>query len=122
MHRCSCTPRASYDRGELTLSAGRREGPEWPNVDLARAEIVDLTHAFDAATPYWPNAASGFELRTIHAGPTPGGWYYSAHAFCAPEHGGTHVDAPIHFAEGREAVDAVTLERLARSSPCGLLR
>jgi len=98
---------------DVPFSAIEPSAPPRPPVDLAGAEIVDLTHAFDAATLYWPNAASGFELTTIHAGPTAGGWYYAAHSFCAPEHGGTHLDAPIHFAEGQETVDAVPLARLA---------
>src|SRR5262245_14378191 len=43
---------------------------------------------------------------------TPGGYWYAASEFCAAEHGGTHMDAPIHFAEGRWAADQVPLDRL----------
>src|SRR5206468_3292056 len=32
--------------------------------------------------------------------------------FSASEHGGTHIDAPIHFGEGRSAVDQIPVERL----------
>jgi kynurenine formamidase len=95
--------------------AARREGvtPKAATVfDLAQARIVDLTHAFDAATPYWPTAPTGFELTTIHKGRTPDGYFYSAFSFCAPEHGGTHLDAPFHFAEGGLAADAVPLRQL----------
>ena len=81
-------------------------------LDLAAYRIVDLTHAFDARTLYWPTSPSGFRLDTLAAGMTPGGWYYSANAFHAPEHGGTHLDAPIHFAEGHATTDRVALERL----------
>jgi kynurenine formamidase len=45
-------------------------------------------------------------------GETPGGYFYSANAFAAPEHGGTHLDAPIHFAAGRHTADRIPLERL----------
>jgi kynurenine formamidase len=83
-----------------------------PAPDLARYRMVDLTHAFDARTPYWPTSPSGFRLDTLSAGRTPGGWYYSANAFSAPEHGGTHLDAPIHFGEGKATADRVALERL----------
>jgi kynurenine formamidase len=80
--------------------------------DLARARIVDLTHTFDDRAPYWPTATTGFELKTVHKGRTPGGYFYSAYSFCAPEHGGTHMDAPVHFAEGGRAADEVPLAQL----------
>lgn len=83
-----------------------------PLIDLDRAEIVDLTHAFDQQTLYWPNAPSNFELKQLSYGPTPGGYFYSANAFCAPEHGGTHLDAPIHFAEGKKTADQIPLRQL----------
>jgi len=73
---------------------------------------VDLSHGFDGRTLYWPTAPSGFQLTTIHRGKVPAGFFYSSNSFCAPEHGGTHLDAPVHFAEGRQAVDEVPLERL----------
>ena len=81
-------------------------------IDLKTARVVDLTHPFDEKTPYWPTAPSGFELKRLHYGPTDAGYFYSANSFCAPEHGGTHLDAPIHFAEGKPAVDQIPLERL----------
>lgn len=87
------------DRSETTL-------------DLARYRMVDLTHAFDAQTLYWPTSPSGFELDRLAHGPTPGGWFYSAGAFSAPEHGGTHLDAPIHFAEGKQTAEQIPLDRL----------
>ena len=83
-----------------------------PAIDLSAYRVVDLTHAFDVRTPYWPTATSGFRLDTVSAGPTPGGYYYSAYAYAAPEHGGTHLDAPVHFAEGGASADRVPLERL----------
>ncbi len=82
------------------------------SIDLARAEVIDLTHPFDERTIYWPTSPSGFELKRLHAGKTEAGFYYAANAFSAPEHGGTHFDAPIHFAEGREAADQVAARRL----------
>ena len=73
--------------------------------------LVDLTHAFDADTIYWPTE-EGFVLERGPAGVTPGGYYYEAHRFRAAEHGGTHLDAPIHFAAGHQTTDAIPLERL----------
>ena len=99
----------------LAQSAPTREAggvPPAQAVDLSRDRIVDLTHPFNARTPYWPTSPSGFRLDTLAAGETPGGYYYSAYAYSAPEHGGTHLDAPVHFAEGRASADQVPLERL----------
>jgi len=81
-------------------------------VDLRTARVVDLTHPFDEKTIYWPTAPSVFELKRLHFGPTEAGYFYSANSFCTPEHGGTHLDAPIHFAEGKPSVDQVPLEKL----------
>jgi len=78
---------------------------------LDATKMVDLTHPFDANTIYWPTAR-GFRLETVAHGQTPGGYWYAANDFCAAEHGGTHLDAPIHFAEGRWTADEIPLGRL----------
>src|SRR5262249_38528324 len=80
-------------------------------LDAETAQLVDLTHPFDETTIYWPTARR-FELDPVAHGITPGGWWYAANDFCAAEHGGTHLDAPIHFAEGGWTADQVPLERL----------
>lgn len=87
------------------------ESPDLTSL-MAGATWVDLTHAFDANTIYWPNNPTGFELDTQFNGMTPGGWYYSSNAMSAPEHGGTHMDAPVHFAAGKHTSDQVPLEQL----------
>ena len=80
-------------------------------VDLQSGRWVDLSHAYDAQTPYWPTAA-GFQFDTVFEGMTDKGYYYSAYSFSSAEHGGTHIDAPIHFAKGRQTVDQIPLDRL----------
>ncbi len=77
-----------------------------------RRRVVDLTHAFDAETLYWPTSPSRFSWRRLAWGDTEGGWFYASGAFSSPEHGGTHLDAPVHFAKGRQTVDAIPVERL----------
>ncbi len=89
---------------------------EAQKVGLRTARVVDLTHTFDDKTIYWPTSPSGFELKRLHFGPSDAGYFYSANTFCAPEHGGTHLDAPIHFSERGPAVDQVPLERLIASA------
>lgn len=80
-------------------------------LDLDAAGLVDLTHPFDQQTIYWPTAHP-FRLEPVASGITPGGWWYAANDFCAAEHGGTHMDAPIHFAAGGWTTDQVPLSRL----------
>lgn len=82
-----------------------------PAPALEHRTVVDLTHAFDADTVYWPTA-EGFRLHVDSKGWTERGYYYEANSFCTAEHGGTHLDAPVHFGEGRHAVDEVETERL----------
>lgn len=80
-------------------------------VDLTRYRVVDLTHAFNARTLYWPTATTGFRLDQLAYGPTPGGWFYSSYAYAAPEHGGTHLDAPIHFAKDGLTADRIPVDQ-----------
>jgi kynurenine formamidase len=74
-------------------------------------KIVDLTHPFDEKTIFWPTE-EGFVLEKEFEGLTEKGYYYTANKFRTAEHGGTHIDAPIHFAKGRHTVDEIPLEQL----------
>lgn len=77
----------------------------------AQGRIVDLSYPFDEKTVYWPTAES-FHLEKDFEGVTEAGFYYSAYRYAAAEHGGTHIDAPVHFAKGRHSVDQIPLEQL----------
>jgi kynurenine formamidase len=79
---------------------------------LSRATWVDLTYAFDSTTIYWPTAKP-FRLEVVSAQRTPAGYYYAANNFAAAEHGGTHLDSPVHFAEGKHTTDQIPLTQLA---------
>ena len=94
------------DDAQPQLSAGSAAGP-----DFSGGRWVDLTYPFSAETVYWPTSA-GFQLDTVAWGDTEGGYFYSAFEFSTAEHGGTHLDAPIHFAAGRLRADEIPLERL----------
>lgn len=76
---------------------------------LSSGHWIDLTYAFSSETLYWPNNLSGFKLDTQVNGITPAGFYYSSNSFSAPEHGGTHLDAPIHFAQGHQTAEQIPL-------------
>ena len=75
------------------------------------AAWVDLTHSFDQQAIYWPTAEP-FKLTKVADGVTPKGYYYAANNFSAAEHGGTHLDAPVHFAAGKHTTDAIPLGKL----------
>lgn len=92
------------------LAAAHVAGMQIPDVGSQR--VVDLTHAFNAKTVYWPTAPSRFVLERLAYGPTPGGYFYSAYSLSTPEHGGTHLDAPAHFAANGRTAEQIPLEQL----------
>ncbi|GJM23287.1 MAG: cyclase [Planctomycetota bacterium] len=82
-------------------------GPGFPT----RGRWIDMSHTYDASTIYWPTS-DPFELEVVSHGYTDQGFFYAANAFRTAEHGGTHLDAPIHFAEGKRAVDELPIDQL----------
>jgi kynurenine formamidase len=81
------------------------------NANPFGGRVIDLTYAFGEDTLYWPTAER-FKLETDFEGTTDKGFYYSAFRYTAAEHGGTHLDAPMHFAKGHYSVDQIPLEQL----------
>ena len=81
------------------------------DLSFPEGKWIDLSHDFSAETPYWPTA-EGFKLEAEFKGMTDKGYYYTANRYAASEHGGTHLDAPIHFAEGRQTADQIPLDTL----------
>lgn len=81
-------------------------------LDLEGYDLVDLTHAYDEHTVFWPSGPAHFELQRLAYGETEAGFFYAANSFCTPEHGGTHLDAPIHFARDGQTAERVPLGRL----------
>jgi len=72
-------------------------------------KLVDLTHNFDNTTHYWV-AAQKFLLTEIFRGRNNKGFWYEANELQTAEHGGTHLDAPCHFAEAAWTVDQIPVE------------
>ncbi|WP_281558018.1 cyclase family protein [Thalassomonas sp. RHCl1] len=79
--------------------------------DFTSGKWLDLTHEFNEQSIYWPTAEP-FKKTTVFEGQTPGGFYYSAYNFAAAEHGGTHLDSPVHFYQGQQSVEQIPLEQL----------
>ena len=102
-------------------SAEREKQRETATTDRAKRQadrhgtlsgkFIDLTHAYGETTIYW-STADGFHLRKDAAGVTEKGYYYAANTFTTAEHGGTHIDAPIHFFADRRTVDQIPLQQL----------
>lgn len=97
----------------LTTSACQLAEPDYTSLfDGSGGRWVDLTHPYSESTIYWPTDTIGFVLDEQSYGITDGGWFYASYEFRSAEHGGTHLDAPIHFAEGRLTVDEIPLSGL----------
>lgn len=97
---------ASFMLGAGCVADRQHSGGTWE-----QSRIVDLTHSFGSDTIVWPTEQD-FKLIVQHAEHTPGGYYYASNRIEMPEHGGTHIDAPIHFAEGKQTLDQIPMEHL----------
>ncbi len=98
---CNTTPTEKSDSSSADL--------------LSKSKIIDLTHEFSEETVYWVTAKE-FELDVVAKGQTENGFFYAANNFATAEHGGTHIDAPIHFAENGQSVEQIPLENLLGSA------
>ena len=78
---------------------------------FAGGKWIDLTHDFSTNTLYWPTAQP-FTLETEFHAHTDKGYFYAANRYSASEHDGTHIDAPIHFAEHGKTLDQLTVDQL----------
>lgn len=84
----------------------RPDSPSWE-----QSRLIDLTHSFGADTIVWPTEQD-FRLVLQQAGETPAGYYYASNRLEMAEHGGTHIDAPIHFSKDGQTLDQVPIEHL----------
>ena len=78
---------------------------------IDKSKLADLTYSYNEKTIYWPNA-KGFVHRKDSWKVTPGGYWYAAGGFSADEHGGTHIDSPIHFGPGKTTLDKISVQKL----------
>lgn len=85
--------------------------PPPPEAAFPSGKWIDLSYSYGPNTLYWPTSAL-FRMDTVAEGMTEKGYYYSAYQFCTAEHGGTHLDAPVHFAQGKPAVDEIPIDQL----------
>lgn len=98
-------------RSALLLTLALTLGCQAPFAPLRPDQVIDLSHAYDADTVYWPTE-EGFVLDVEYRGLKEAGFWYESNTFRSAEHGGTHIDAPCHFAEGRLTLDRIPLTQL----------
>ncbi len=90
----------------LTNCTTTDSGERFERVFAGEMTVIDLTHALNATSPYWPNSTGNpfrHDTLSAHASGSP-----SMAAYSTPEHHGTHLDAPIHGADGQPSVDQLT--------------
>jgi kynurenine formamidase len=110
----ACAVAAALGAGAAWTTAAERPVARVAQAPTLDGRLVDLTHSFESRSVYWPTARR-FRLKEVAEGETPGGWYYAANDFSAAEHGGTHIDAPIHFSRGKRTTDRIPLRQLIGS-------
>ena len=82
----------------------------WSAADAAQ-RFVDLTYTFDESTQVWP-ANPPFHRDSTERGGTPTEKWYATGQVALSEHAGTHMDAPVHFAQGQAGIDGIPVDRL----------
>ena len=78
---------------------------------VKNSEWIELSYPFNNETIYWPTAMS-FHHSLVFENFTDDGYYYASYDISASEHGGTHIDAPRHFAAGKWTTDQIPLDHL----------
>lgn len=72
--------------------------------------VLDLTYPINSTSPYWPGSTyNPFKLDTLATLEKDG---VLSLAYHTPEHLGTHLDAPNHFAKGQVPVDQIPIADL----------
>lgn len=74
-----------------------------------KEKLIDMTFSFSEESIYWPTDKP-FTPTTVFKGITNGGYWYASNQYAASEHGGTHVDAPIHFSEHGRTIGKIPLQ------------
>jgi kynurenine formamidase len=109
---------AIFTQGSGNEVLAGQKTPESKQADLTKAlaaldstRIVDMSHTFDDTTIYWPTDKP-FRWEKRAWGPTVNGYWYASANYAASEHGGTHLDSPIHFAEKGDTTEKIAISRL----------
>ncbi|KAK3576185.1 hypothetical protein CHS0354_001204 [Potamilus streckersoni] len=78
-----------------------------------KLRVIDMTHTLSPSTVYWPGSPA-YNFTQLFRGITqPYGFWYESNFFGTPEHGGTHLDAPAHFAQDGWHLHQIPMDKLA---------
>ena len=84
----------------------RSEMDRFQQLFSGRMQVVDLTHSLANKGPFWPSPEGNpFRHEVIRAHPSGAA---SMARYSTAEHHGTHLDAPIHSADGQPSVDSLS--------------
>lgn len=73
--------------------------------------VTDLTHEHGPGTIFWPGNPQ-YNFTILFRNQTDSGYWYESNSFQTAEHGGTHLDAPSHFAQGKNRSQQIPIEKL----------
>ena len=97
----ACVLIASFASGQEHAAPAQR---------ITFSKVVDLSHTLNESTPvYEETSQSPYKAKTVATFEKD---HYFAREICLPEHFGTHLDAPAHFARGQWTLDQIPPERL----------
>ncbi len=108
--------------GAPDVTGGSATAPDVPSAEyiadliqrLATGDgvhLIDLTYPLSPEGLYWPTG-SAFEHEREGWAINEKGYWYASGSFSSPEHLGTHIDAPIHFAENGLTLAEIPVDRL----------
>ncbi|XP_028404727.1 uncharacterized protein LOC114527269 [Dendronephthya gigantea] len=88
----------------------------WGFLYLAKCDWIDLSYVFNNETMSWGDTTR-FQHELVFEGPLKANNvtlvpYYTGYDYSSSEHAGTHLDSPVHFAEGKWSVDEIPAENL----------
>jgi kynurenine formamidase len=76
---------------------------------VGQLHVIDLSHVINSKTPDFFGEHDIYHFKHVTKVRPDG---YSTGTFQTPEHFGTHVDAPVHFAKGAAPIDKIPAKRL----------
>lgn len=81
-------------------------------VTITKTHYFDLSYSINNDTIYFPGQKVEFSLNKDIRGYTSGGYWYASYSFCMGEHGGTHLDSPVHFNKDGWTLDEIPANHL----------
>lgn len=105
----ACSPSAAPAVPSSTPQPAAAPAAVAPAID--DSQLVDLTHELSPDSLYWPNGKP-FQYQRDLWGLREDGKWYAMGSYATPEHLGTHLDAPIHFAPDGWTTAEIPLQQL----------